>query len=820
MFKEKIARAENVYGTGTITFSSLSLENGVQYSDPFTISNNDGDVATITFSGGGNDGKYYTTGTGIRTYAGGAITVTAKQGNITSASFTWDSSNKPTSNVANIGTYNYNDGTWAGNSNSFTLTRPSGSGHWRLQSVSVTTASSQQGGGNSSSESSSESSSPATPSYTVTFNSNGGSSVANQSVTEGNQAEQPSAPTKNGYIFSEWVYDDDGDNGTPMVPWSFTTAVNTDVTLYATWTKTDVVPLNTSFVNNQYYRVSGEITANTSNKNYYLQDANGAILVYTSESFTVGNSVSFLASYTTYSNMPELQNVSEIEVTNDNTSIETAPLTSASLVTDANKGKYVSLSCLKSLGQGNFTDGTTEILVSKASGLDFTFEDNHYYNLTGVINRNGNTIKVIATTADEFTSYVVTFEEDNGNPATSSRLPSGSLVAKPADPSKAGKEFDCWVYDDDGDNGTPMVEWVFASQTITSNVTLVAKWNNVANVMDAYIDSFEGLESKAKLSVGYSFGHLQNSQTIDVEFNDAALPTGWTGTTGGVYSATGWQSFRTGGQNIVSPRFASQSSVQFSLSAYTNNTNSGKSSSISFIGLDAYGDEIDGCTWTSDNLNDRTTGVDNKYQLEGTINGNGISQLKISFTKSGGGNVAFKDLSYTIHPLEFALEQTESKNNVSLQFGGTISKDLYDGIMEEKPSAVFGMIYGYKNAMDAQGHNLSYYIDEINAGHATLGTYSEFLKANICTPARVNANGEADNDGNYYQFGVSLNNVTDENMGKVIVAAAYVIFDSQAYIMTESTYSVKTIAAEYLEGNTASYAEHLDMLSWLSTYGE
>ena len=39
---------------GTIEFSTLNLENGTQYSDPF-----DGGDFTVTFSGGGNDGKYY-----------------------------------------------------------------------------------------------------------------------------------------------------------------------------------------------------------------------------------------------------------------------------------------------------------------------------------------------------------------------------------------------------------------------------------------------------------------------------------------------------------------------------------------------------------------------------------------------------------------------------------------------------------------------------------------------------------------------------------------------------------------------------------------
>ena len=124
----------------SITFADLSLTNGVQYKSPFALDDN----VSITFGGGANDGKYYTTGSGIRTYGGGTITIATTSGTIKEAVFTWDgSSYKPSSNVANEGTYTSSTNTWAGDAESFSLTRPSGSGHWRLQSVSVTYGSPQ-----------------------------------------------------------------------------------------------------------------------------------------------------------------------------------------------------------------------------------------------------------------------------------------------------------------------------------------------------------------------------------------------------------------------------------------------------------------------------------------------------------------------------------------------------------------------------------------------------------------------------------------------------------------------------------------------------
>jgi uncharacterized repeat protein (TIGR02543 family) len=57
------------------------------------------------------------------------------------------------------------------------------------------------------------------PSYTVTFNANGGSAVASQTIVEGEKAQKPPNPTKAGYIFdawykeagftNEWDFDDD-----------------------------------------------------------------------------------------------------------------------------------------------------------------------------------------------------------------------------------------------------------------------------------------------------------------------------------------------------------------------------------------------------------------------------------------------------------------------------------------------------------------------------------------------------------------------------------------------------------------------------------
>ncbi len=67
--------------------------------------------------------------------------------------------------------------------------------------------------------------------YTVTFNTNGGSSVASQTVISGKTAKKPADPTKAGYAFSGWYSDQ---NLTKA--FNFSTAIKANTTLYAKWT--------------------------------------------------------------------------------------------------------------------------------------------------------------------------------------------------------------------------------------------------------------------------------------------------------------------------------------------------------------------------------------------------------------------------------------------------------------------------------------------------------------------------------------------------------------------------------------------------------
>lgn len=127
---------DTVAEAATIIFKDLKLTNGQQYTEPFVK----GDVS-VAFTGGGNDGKYYDTGEGIRTYGDGSIVVSSAY-EITKVEYTFASGSDyaPSSNTLDTiatGAYDLATQTWTGTAKEVTLTRKSGNGHWRLQRVTI-----------------------------------------------------------------------------------------------------------------------------------------------------------------------------------------------------------------------------------------------------------------------------------------------------------------------------------------------------------------------------------------------------------------------------------------------------------------------------------------------------------------------------------------------------------------------------------------------------------------------------------------------------------------------------------------------------------
>ena len=71
--------------------------------------------------------------------------------------------------------------------------------------------------------------------YTVTFNSNGGSEVATQTVKNGKTVSKPENPTKTDFLFDGWFSDSELKN-----LFDFATPITGNIALYAKWQKTFV----------------------------------------------------------------------------------------------------------------------------------------------------------------------------------------------------------------------------------------------------------------------------------------------------------------------------------------------------------------------------------------------------------------------------------------------------------------------------------------------------------------------------------------------------------------------------------------------------
>ena len=79
--------------------------------------------------------------------------------------------------------------------------------------------------------------------YTVSFNSNGGSTVPSQTVNSGSVATRPSNPTQSGYTFVNWY----SDSGLYTV-YNFSDPVYDSITLYAMWYEQTPITLMVGFV--------------------------------------------------------------------------------------------------------------------------------------------------------------------------------------------------------------------------------------------------------------------------------------------------------------------------------------------------------------------------------------------------------------------------------------------------------------------------------------------------------------------------------------------------------------------------------------------
>ena len=328
-------------------------------------------------------------------------------------------------------------------------------------------------------------------SYTVTFNSNGGSDVPSDSfITDGSVAE-PTPPTRAGYTFLGWSASDGGFLiGFPYSPW-----VTEDITLYALWSvDSHTVTFNSnggSYVFSGSFETDGSIfepTAPTRTGYTFMgwSDTDGGTAVDFPYAPGVIEDITLYALWRVDSHNVNFESNGEVvsadSFDTDGSVNEPAPPT---------RNGYTFMGW-------SDTDGGTAVDFPYAPGV---IEDITLYALWRVDSHNVNF-------------------ESNGEVVSADSFDTDGSVNEPAPPTRNGYTFQGWSA---SDGGSPISFPYFPG--VTEGITLYALW-----IADSHNVTFE------------SFGNPIDSGSFDTD-GPVAEPTpptltgwtflGWSDTPGG-----------------------------------------------------------------------------------------------------------------------------------------------------------------------------------------------------------------------------------------------------------------------------------------------
>ncbi len=381
-----------------------------------------------------------------------------------------------------------------------------------------------------------------TNTYTVSFNSQGGSSVASKSVAYGSTYGTLTTPTRSGYNFDGWYTAASG--GTKVTASTvMNTAANT--TLYAHWSgRTYTVSFNS---------VGG---SSVSSKSVTFGNTYGALTTPTRTGYT------FLGWFTAASGGTQV--TSSTKVTN-----------AASHTLYAHwKGNSITVAFNNNGGYGNvpsqtYTVGSTYGSLPTGSTPPAGYKFDGWYTAAS----GGSKVTTSTTVSPSVTTlyahyvaatYTVSFNSDGGSSVGSKTVTYGSTYGTLTTPTKTNYTFLGWFTASSG--GTQ----VTASTKVTTaaNHTLYAHWK--ANTVTVAFNNNGG------------YGNVP-SQTYTVGSTYGSLPAGSTPPAG--YTFAGWFTAKTGGTQITTGTTVSASYTtlyaHYSPKGYTVTFNSNGGSSVS-----------------------------------------------------------------------------------------------------------------------------------------------------------------------------------------------------------------------------------------------
>ncbi|WP_088935590.1 InlB B-repeat-containing protein, partial [Enterococcus sp. 3H8_DIV0648] len=304
--------------------------------------------------------------------------------------------------------------------------------------------------------------------FDVTFETDGGSSVAKQTIEDGAKATKPSDPTKAGHDFTGW-YKDAG----CTEAFDFDTEVITEATtIYAGWKVKAKEKFDVTFETDGGSSVSKQ-TVEDGSKASKPSDPTKSGYDFTgwykdagcTEAFDFDTEV--ITEATTIYAGWKAKAKEKFDVTfetDGGSSVAKQTIEDGAKATkpsDPTKAGYDFTGWYKDAGCTEAFDFDTEV-ITEATTIYAGWE-----------------VKAKA-------KFDVVFDSNGGSAVTKQTVEDGSKATKPSDPTKAGYIFEGWYKEQ-----TFLTQFDFTNETITENVTLYAKWKQEDITIPSYQVTFE-----------------------------------------------------------------------------------------------------------------------------------------------------------------------------------------------------------------------------------------------------------------------------------------------------------------------------------------
>ena len=340
--------------------------------------------------------------------------------------------------------------------------------------------------------------------YTVTFNSNGGSTVASVEVAHNDQVSRPTDPEKNGYIFEDWYSDS---NLTTV--YDFTDRITKDITLYAKWEE-------------RTYSISYDLDGGVANNktSYTINTATFTLNNPTKEGYT------FIGWTGSNGTTPEEEVTIEEGTTGNKTYVANYRVNSYTISFDSNGGSSVS-SITK-----NYGETVTAPENPTREGYKFAgwYSDSNLTRLYSFTTMPSEDIILYAKwTNNEFViSYVLNGGvNDPSNPTTYT----GGTTVTLKDASKEGYVFKGWYSDSSFEEQITSI-----TADMSEDITLYAKFEVIKYQIIFETNGGEAKESielayqeeipniKDPTRVGYTFKGWYNDAELTSIFSEEIMP--------------------------------------------------------------------------------------------------------------------------------------------------------------------------------------------------------------------------------------------------------------------------------------------------------